>query len=607
MASVRTAWSALPCVLAAVTIALLSADTRAGTPAPDAGRLSREWKRLETPSLSVIGNAHESELRKVGLEMERFRRAIGSMFPGIRLDAPVPTTVYVFRDDGAFTPFKPRARGRVIDNVAGYFSSLPHANYMVLAPTGNKSFTFQVIFHEYTHYLVNRNFKRLPLWLNEGFAEFYGTFSGHERDGRTIVGRPIDWHVATLLQRTPMPLAKFIRPQTSSELYRDPRGTQLFYAQSWALTHFLLVGNNGARRAQFGRFVAAVERGAPMDAAFTEIFGPDLSVLDRELNAHISNFQLQGVQLQPHALDVKAAAAPMREADAQHAQGDLLVHTGARELADRHLASALALDPAHVGARLSRAMLRLQEDRGPEALEIMRAPDMEQAPDAVVHYVRGEALRGDEQYAAAADAYRRALALQPESPFAQYGLSITQVALGADAAAAESFARCMDLRPWPYWHLRRVQDVLRLGLDTFVVSDARSYRDATGWTGPETTYALLPEAMALLRTGDKATALEVLAEIEANVKRDSWQAALVSFFRGQLTADQLIAKAKRDDGLLTEAHAYAGILAGIAGDREKAATHLAWVTANGRKDYVEYGFAVGEQRRMARAAASSGP
>src|SRR4051794_12233997 len=157
---------------AAVACALVAA-AGAGQGTPGGDLLSREWKRLVTPSLVVVGNARESDLQRVGVEIERFRQALQTMFPGIRLDAPVPTTVVVFRDDHALTPFKPRVRGKPLDNVAGYFTSLPHANYIVLAPSGYQPFTFQLIFHEYTHYIINRNFKRLPLWLNEGLAEFY--------------------------------------------------------------------------------------------------------------------------------------------------------------------------------------------------------------------------------------------------------------------------------------------------------------------------------------------------------------------------------------------------------------------------------------------------
>ena len=69
--------------------------------------------------------------------------------------------------------------------VAGYFIPLPEEHRIVMSGTGRREFTFYVIFHEYTHLLVDQNVRRLPLWLHEGLAEFYSTFSGSERSAWT--------------------------------------------------------------------------------------------------------------------------------------------------------------------------------------------------------------------------------------------------------------------------------------------------------------------------------------------------------------------------------------------------------------------------------------
>ena len=82
-------------------------------------------------------------------------------------------------------------------------------------------------------------------------------------------------------------------------------------------------------------------------------------------------------------------------------------------------------------------------------------------------------------------------------------------------------------------------------------------------------------------------------------KPDDWVMAIVGFLEGSLTGDGLIAKAK-GDGQLTEARAYVGIAASIAGDDATATRHLEWVTTSGRKDYTEYRLAVGELKRLAK-------
>jgi len=562
-------------------------------------QLSREWKRLATPSLTVVGNAREDDLRRAGLEMERFRRAVGSFSSSLRLDSPVPTMVVVFRDDSAFTPFKPRARGKVIHAVAGYFTTLPHVNYIAMAPSGWHEFTMRVIFHEYTHYLVNRNFKRMPGWLNEGLADFYSTFAGSDKDGRTIVGRPIDYYVARLSTHPLMPLAKFLSPAGMADLGRDPQGMLHYYAQSWALTHYLLVGNQGTRRRQLSQFVNAVGSGAPMDKAFGDVFGPDLTPIDRELRAYISQFQLPAIQLKNEFMTLDLEATRLPEVEALQVQADLLVTMGAYDLAEKHLAKALALDPTYAPARLTRAMQRLAEDRHDDALDIASAPDLEASSDFRAHFVRAEALRADEQYESAITAYSHAITLRAEAADAYYGLSMAQLASG-DRGAAASFATCVTISPGPRWYRARQLDAMRLGIDQFIVSDSLAAVRQMGAEGGDATYVLLPAAIAHLRAGAKDDALEVLANIERQVEAGSWQASLVALMRGTMAPEALVAKAKKDDGLLTEAHAYSGILASIGGRRDEALRHLEWVKANGRRDFIEYGFALGELRRLGR-------
>ena len=87
-----------------------------------------------------------------------------SLLPFVRLDPPAPTVAVVFRDDNAMTPFKPRDRGKPMDMVAAYFAPHPDVNYIVLS-IGRREFTYQVVFHEYTHLLVARlSHDSVPVW-----------------------------------------------------------------------------------------------------------------------------------------------------------------------------------------------------------------------------------------------------------------------------------------------------------------------------------------------------------------------------------------------------------------------------------------------------------
>jgi tetratricopeptide (TPR) repeat protein len=585
-----------PVAIALVAAALFATPALSQkTEGPDI--LSRDWKRLTTPNLTVVGNAREGELRRAAEEIERFRAAVALLSSSFRLDSPVPLTVVVFRDDDALTLFKPRDRGKIRDQVAGYFMPLPHASYIAMAPQANRTFTYQLTFHEYTHSLVNRNFKRLPFWLNEGLADFFGTFAGGEKDGRTIIGRPIPYYAGTLRDRGLIPLARFISPTETTRLLRDDVGTARMYAQSWALTHYLLVGNDGVRRAHVARFIDEVADGTPPDTAFLKVFGPDLAPLDSELSAYLRQVTVPALLLDEAKVDISPELSPMTEADTLQVQADLLVSMGAYDEAEPRLARALSLDPRHLRARLTRARLRVAQDRTADALDIVSADDIAGSNEFGARFIRAEVLRAMDRHAEAIAAYRRAIELNGESPFAHYGMSISQLATG-DPLASASFSTCVSTSPSAGWYQSRQIEAMRLGIDSVIESDAANYIRMAGWRGDSATYVMFPVVLTQLRAERKAEALQTLAEIEQHVEDKSWPAAVAALMRGTMTAEALIARAGRDAGQLTEAHAYAGILASIEGRRDDAITHLEWVRDKGRKDFREHTFATGELRRL---------
>ena len=573
-----------------------AARTSDRSDSPDPARESRDWKVLETESLTVMGNARPDALLRAGREIERFRLSLREIAPSLRLDSPVPTRVIVFRDDSALTPFKPRSRGKPRDNVAAYFAPQPDVNYIVMAPSRNREFTYRVIFHEYTHFIINRNIRRLPLWLNEGLAEFYSTFSGSERDGRTMIGRPIEYHVARMATTTAIPLRKLIDPAAQGDLLRGAESTARFYAHAWALTHYLLLGDNGARRPLLGRYLLLLQAGKAPDVTFKEVFGPDLEPIDRGMRRHATNLTMPALQLAQPPDASPETPRKMLDADARQVQGDLLIRLGDLDAGDEFVAQALEQDRLHVGARLSRARSLLGRDKAADAVDILSAPDLEASSDFGVQLLRADALRRSRRHEAAVAAYRQAIALQPESPWPFYGLSMAQLALG-DAGTSASFTRCMMLQPGAEWYVVRLYEALRLGLDKYAATDALNYVRQAGWQSETSTYVMLNGAIALLRQNKPKEAEAFLSDVEQHVGADEWPASIVAFLKGALTGDALLRRAK-GDGQLTEAHASVGSKANIEGRPDEARQHLIWVRDRGRKDYVEYGLALGELKRL---------
>jgi tetratricopeptide (TPR) repeat protein len=564
-----------------------------------ASRSSRDWKKLEAPGLTVMGNAGADDLRRTAASILRFRAAMRSLLPFIRLDPPAPTVAVVFHDNGAMTPFKPRDRGRPMEMVAAYFAAHPDVNYIVMS-IGQREFTYQVVFHEYTHLLVNQNISRLPLWLNEGFADFFSTFDGSEVDRRLIVGRPIDRYVGMLVGRfPPTPMSTFIDPASLGNLYRDDLTTARFYAQSWALVHYLLLADNAAHRPALGAFMSALQAGDPPDEIFKRVFGPDLKPLDTALNKYLGLMKLPAIQVNAPEVQLAGDARAMTEADAEQLQGDLLVRTGAFEDADKHLEKVFAIEKQHVQARLSRARSLIAQEHPADARDILSAPDLTAGDDFSSGFLRAEADLGLRHYAAAERGYRHAIEQRPDFAFCYFGLSLAQLGLGR-AEAADSFARVQQLSPGPGWYMSSLLASQRLGLDQFAIADATNFVDESGWTNTSSAYAMYIAAMTYLRRNDKDNATAVLESIRSHVPAASWQTEIAAFLEGKTTGEALVTKALSSQGMQTEAHAYIGIKAHIDGDLRSAYANLEWVRDKGVRSYSEYRLALGELDRMDR-------
>jgi hypothetical protein len=120
------------------------------------------WISIRSKNFALVGNASEKDLKRVGVRLEQFREVFSRLFPKTNFSSPVPTTVIVFKSDNSYRPFKPTP------NTAGYFQAGTDVNYITLTTEVRGELDpFNVIFHEYTHLLVNNNVEKPPDWFNE--------------------------------------------------------------------------------------------------------------------------------------------------------------------------------------------------------------------------------------------------------------------------------------------------------------------------------------------------------------------------------------------------------------------------------------------------------
>lgn len=332
------------------------------------------WRSVRTNNLFVIGNAEPEKLRQVAVWLEFFHSAFGRLVSRNMLDASVPTTVVVFRDDASFTPFKPIYQGRPA-NVAGYFQPGDDVNYIAMALVPREKELFSVAFHEYVHSRLDDYLPQAPVWLNEGLAEFYGSlqFSG----GEAVLGVTMPYYMRLLRSQELLPLETLFSIDQRSPHYNEQDKTGIFYGQSWALVHYLMLGGQG-RQDQFRRFLQQIGRGGDVTKALESSFGMSLDTIEKELRAYIRQGELPSLRItsgndpQAYASYTAMQRASLSDAEANYYLGDLLLHIGRGEAAERYFKQAIALDPDLTNAYAALGQLAVYQRRFADAKKYLQ-------------------------------------------------------------------------------------------------------------------------------------------------------------------------------------------------------------------------------------------
>src|SRR3954467_912244 len=385
-------------------------------------RVSKDWKRLGTPDVNVVGNASEQELRTALKQIQDFRAGLVALFPGMKLSSRLATTMVVLKDFNTFRDFQPRdERGRRQENVGGYFTTTPQANYMVLGAYGDRDATLETVFHEYTHFILRQNFKSLPTWVDEGVADFYSTFRSNYKDGQCVVGIAPRERLTTIRARGVMPIERILTNDGTATLFRDPNTMLAFYAQSWAFVHYVQLGSQGKRRGQISAYLQALDRGLPVRDAFNTAFGVTFDQMQTELTAYVHQMSFPALLFSPKAgvTDVAGLSVEhLSESDAPYLQASLLLQMGATQDAERLPTNALAVDPSHTDAKIAMARVRARQDRRDEAIAALEAIAAAKPAIFSAHLYLAGMLRGAGRYDEAMRAAERAIALDRESNFA---------------------------------------------------------------------------------------------------------------------------------------------------------------------------------------------
>ncbi|MEM9294042.1 MAG: hypothetical protein AAGD01_20360 [Acidobacteriota bacterium] len=372
------------------------------------------WVRVDTPHFTLFCQVQEEIELERALVLAEDLEALHAVLQGFMGDLAVrstgPTLIYVYRDSESFQPVQRQVK-RDSTGIVGFFLSAGHAQYVAVDGDSRRDVR-RVIYHEYIHHFVKHHLPGMPLWFNEGLAEYYSTFRlvrGEEGGAVAQLGTP-PTSLRRWLERSSLePLAEILAANRGSHYYSDSDHRGAFYSQSWLLVHYLLNGaqvspealgrrsGDGDRGQQLVDYLARVADGEDASAAFEKAFrGVTYRMLERELEAYLL---LPALPL----LEVEVRAAPVADLDSavslsaariRARLGDLwtrLPGAGSRETARRLLQEGYELNSEDPLVHRGLGYLELRAGNYLDALRWLQASVARESRDGETYELLGEA------------------------------------------------------------------------------------------------------------------------------------------------------------------------------------------------------------------------
>lgn len=237
-----------------------------------------------------------------------------------------PLRVFVVSNQASLRELVPQYWERRGVRPAGASYTGPHAAFIAIRTDIPAAQRFPLLLHEYVHLLTTAHLPDAPAWLDEGLSEFW---SALVLEGpHAVIGRPPARHLKQLRARAWL-TAEEMAHHRRGTLEADEDRAQMFYAQSWAMVHYLLLGASQAAPLPF----------APPDQQWTP-------QLDSALRVYVNEGRFHEVAIpSPRPDETMAAARAITEARALAERANMLVFGARPDAAVPVAHRALSLDP----------------------------------------------------------------------------------------------------------------------------------------------------------------------------------------------------------------------------------------------------------------------
>lgn len=320
------------------------------------------WVEVKSTHLTVLSDAHEKQARQILDQFERMRWVFRALFPLANVDPAQPIVVIAAKDRKTFESMEPAdsfGKGKL--KLGGYFLHTLDRNYILLRLDAEYQHPYATVYHEYTHLQLASSSEWMPLWLNEGLAEFMENTEIRNKD--VVLGEPNAEAILYLRENNLIPLNVLFRVDAASPYYHEEQKGTAFYAESWALTHFLMMTDRMRHTHGLNDYIALVSHNQDPVTAAEKAFG-NLDELEKALSRYVRANAYREFAMSSDAAPIDESSYKVRtvtELEAEALRADVLARIGRKDEARALLDLVLKDDPKNAHARESMGYLAIQE------------------------------------------------------------------------------------------------------------------------------------------------------------------------------------------------------------------------------------------------------
>jgi tetratricopeptide (TPR) repeat protein len=293
-----------------------------------------EWMRAETQHFVVISAVGEHGTRALAHDLEKLTTLLSGTSDYFQAPAQ-RTRVFLFASRRNVQPYFDAIRGGRVD-ASGITVRHPKGSTILIDTSARDGGTLTPR-HEIVHDLLFRIGRPLPLWIEEGLAEYYSN-----------AGLPIREHISRMRGRLRMPLEQMYSAGSD-----DARAwTFDYYAQSWATVATLMRRDPRA----FFAFLRDIDDGVDTAAAISTHY----RMTPRELEYAMRKVGTPALSVLLAAAPIEFEVKPIPRGELLSELGELLSRVRGREAdAERHFRAALEAAPENAACHLAYAELLL--------------------------------------------------------------------------------------------------------------------------------------------------------------------------------------------------------------------------------------------------------